>query len=129
MSKLGPYLSQNTVTGYLSPNLKNINFKRRFLPGEVSTYTSFGYSPSSPPKLGIDLSNLVPELDKTASDIISNQRESTVQRKELAQRTKDFRKLDDASKITEIKVLLKGTCLLDTLWFILIGDPSLSDIY
>ena len=107
-------MSQNIVTGSLPPKLKSINFKRRFLHGGVSTDTFYGCSPGSPPTLGIDLSNLVPELDKTASDIISNQRESLVQRKELAQRTKDFRKLDDASKITEIKVLLKGTCLLGT---------------
>ena len=31
-----------------------------------------------------------------------------MQRKELAQKTKDFRKLDDATKLTEIKGLLKG---------------------
>jgi hypothetical protein len=31
-----------------------------------------------------------------------------VQRKDLAQKTKDFRKLDDTSKLGEIKGLLKG---------------------
>lgn len=31
-----------------------------------------------------------------------------MQRKDLAQKTKDFRKLDDASKVTEMKGLLKG---------------------
>ena len=31
-----------------------------------------------------------------------------MQRKDLAQKTKDFRKLDDASKLGEIKGLLKG---------------------
>ena len=31
-----------------------------------------------------------------------------MERKELAQKTKDFRKLDDASKINEFKGLLKG---------------------
>lgn len=31
-----------------------------------------------------------------------------MQRKDLAQKTKDFRKLDDASKLSEIKGLLKG---------------------
>ena len=61
-----------------------------------------------PNRLGINLSNLVPELDTTASDIISNQRDSLVQRKELAQKTKDFRKLDDAAKLGEFKALLKG---------------------
>jgi hypothetical protein len=37
-----------------------------------------------------------------------------VQRKELAQKTKDFRKSDDATKLTEIKGLLKGAFLLVT---------------
>jgi homeobox protein cut-like len=31
-----------------------------------------------------------------------------VQRKDLAQKTKDFRKLDDAGKLVDIKGLLKG---------------------
>jgi homeobox protein cut-like len=56
----------------------------------------------------IDLTNVVPELDGTASDIVTYQRDSLVQRKDLAQKTKDFRKLDDANKLTEIKSLLKG---------------------
>lgn len=47
-------------------------------------------------------------LDNTASDIVAYQRDSTIQRKDLAQKTKDFRKLDDATKLTEIKGLLKG---------------------
>jgi hypothetical protein len=57
---------------------------------------------------GVDLSSLVPQLDTTASDIVAHQRDSLVQRKEVAQKTKDFRKLDDAAKLAEIKVLLKG---------------------
>jgi homeobox protein cut-like len=57
---------------------------------------------------GIDISNLVPQLDSTASDIVANQRDSLVQRKDLAQKTKDFRKLDDEGKLVEIKTLLKG---------------------
>lgn len=56
----------------------------------------------------IDLTKLVPELDNTASDIVSHQRESLVSRKDLAQKTKDFRKLDDASKLAEFKSLLKA---------------------
>jgi len=59
--------------------------------------------------LGVDLTNLVPRLDATASDIVSHQRDSLVQRKDLAQKTKDFRKLDDAGKLGEHKGLLKGT--------------------
>lgn len=60
----------------------------------------------------IDLTTLVSNLDNTASDIVAYQRDSTVQRKELAQKTKEFRKLDDTTKLTEIKGLLK--CTIDT---------------
>lgn len=56
----------------------------------------------------IDLSSLVPTLDNTASEIVTYQRDSTVQRKDLAQKTKDFRKLDDAAKLVEVKGLLKA---------------------
>ncbi|KAI9808136.1 MAG: hypothetical protein M1825_004593 [Sarcosagium campestre] len=56
----------------------------------------------------IDLNTLMPILDSEASDIVSHQRDSLVQRKDLAQKTKDFRKLDDASKLAEIKSLLKA---------------------
>ncbi|KAI1853546.1 hypothetical protein JX266_001530 [Neoarthrinium moseri] len=56
----------------------------------------------------VDLTSLVSTLDNTASDIVAYQRDSTVQRKDLAQKTKDFRKLDDATKLTEVKGLLKG---------------------
>ena len=50
----------------------------------------------------------MPELDKVASDVVSHQRDSLVQRKDLAQKTKEFRKLDDATKLSEVKGLLKG---------------------
>lgn len=56
----------------------------------------------------IDLTKLVPELDNTASEIVTNQRDALVSRKDLAQKTKDFRKLDDTSKLLEWKGLLKG---------------------
>ncbi|KAH6603319.1 hypothetical protein Trco_008094 [Trichoderma cornu-damae] len=56
----------------------------------------------------VDLTSLVSNLDNTASEIVTYQRDSTVQRKELAQKTKDFRKSDDATKLTEIKGLLKA---------------------
>lgn len=56
----------------------------------------------------IDMTTLVSNLDNTASEIVAYQRDSTVQRKDLAQKTKDFRKLDDATKLTEIKGLLKA---------------------
>ncbi|KAL4871194.1 hypothetical protein BDV12DRAFT_32080 [Aspergillus spectabilis] len=57
---------------------------------------------------GIDLSNTLAKLDSTASDIVAEQRDALVQRKDLAQKTKDFRKLDDASKLGEYKGLLKA---------------------
>jgi homeobox protein cut-like len=59
-------------------------------------------------RAGIDLTHNIPKLDSTASEIISHQRDALVQRKDLAQKTKDFRKLDDASKLGEHKSLLKG---------------------
>ena len=62
--------------------------------------------------LDINLTKLVPELDVTASDIVDHQREALVSRKDLAQSTKEFRKLDDAAKLGEFKSLLKcGTIL------------------
>jgi len=54
------------------------------------------------------MTTLVSGLDNTASEIVTYQRDSTVQRKDLAQKTKDFRKFDDATKLSEIKGLLKG---------------------
>lgn len=56
----------------------------------------------------VDLTTLTASLDTTASEIVAYQRDSTVQRKDLAQKTKQFRKLEDASKLAEIKSLLKG---------------------
>ncbi|TVY47898.1 Protein CASP [Lachnellula occidentalis] len=56
----------------------------------------------------IDLTSMIPTLDSTASEIVQYQRDSTVQRKDLAQKTKDFRKLDDSGKLGEIKGLLKA---------------------
>ncbi|KAK4179074.1 CASP C terminal-domain-containing protein [Triangularia setosa] len=56
----------------------------------------------------LDFTSLVSTLDNTASEIVAYQRDSTVQRKDLAQKTKDFRKLDDASKLSEVKGLLKA---------------------
>ncbi|RFU35743.1 hypothetical protein B7463_g607, partial [Scytalidium lignicola] len=56
----------------------------------------------------IDLTSMVTTLDNTASEVVAYQRDSTVQRKDLAQKTKDFRKYDDATKLVEIKGLLKA---------------------
>ena len=60
----------------------------------------------------IDLANLVPTLDSTASDLVAHQRDALVERKELAQKTKDFRKLEDSAKLAETKSLLKGESML-----------------
>ncbi|KAJ5624860.1 hypothetical protein N7510_001169 [Penicillium lagena] len=57
---------------------------------------------------GIDLAATIAKLDTTASDIVAQQRDSLVQRKDLAQKTKDFKKLDDQSKLTEYKGLIKA---------------------
>lgn len=56
----------------------------------------------------VDFTTLMSNMDKTAAEIVAHQRDSTVQRKDLAQKTKDWRKLDDAGKLTEIKGLLKA---------------------
>jgi homeobox protein cut-like len=56
----------------------------------------------------LDLSKLVRDLDHTAEEMVDQQKESLVQRKDLAQKTKDFRKLDDANKLGQIKDLLKA---------------------
>ncbi|KAL8789999.1 MAG: hypothetical protein Q9213_000885 [Squamulea squamosa] len=56
----------------------------------------------------INLTKLVPELDSTASDIVTHQRDALISRKDLAQKTKDFRKLDDTAKLAEFKSLLKS---------------------
>jgi hypothetical protein len=90
---------------------KIINFKEQSPCGEVGHLNSRSRSASDNADdtlPGIDLTSLVPKLDITASDIVAHQRDSLVQRKDLAQKTKDFRKLDDAGKLSEYKSLLKG---------------------
>lgn len=56
----------------------------------------------------LDLTQLVTKLDTAASELVDHQKDSLVQRKDLAQKTKDFRKLEDAVKLVEIKDLLKA---------------------
>jgi homeobox protein cut-like len=56
----------------------------------------------------LDLSKLVSTLDVAASELVSHQRDSILKRKDLAQKTKDFKKLDDASKLLDFKDLLKS---------------------
>lgn len=64
----------------------------------------------------LGLTSLVRTLDTTAEDLVAHQKDSLVQRKDLAQKTKDFRKLDDGGKLGEIKDLLKAyQTYIDTL--------------
>lgn len=56
----------------------------------------------------IDFTTLIPSLDTTASDLVTQQRDALVERKDLAQKTKDFRRLDDSVKLGEVKGLLKA---------------------
>lgn len=55
----------------------------------------------------IGLSNLQRGMDDTGVEILENQKASVLTRKELATRTKAFRKVDDETKLGEIKGLLK----------------------
>lgn len=50
---------------------------------------------------------MISQLDSTASDIVNHQKDAVLERKDVAQKTKDFRKLDDAAKLVEYKALLK----------------------
>lgn len=73
-----------------------------------SILSSSDHSANHGKLIDIDMTTLVSNLDNTASEVVTYQRDSTVQRKDLAQKTKDFRKLDDATKLTEVKGLLKA---------------------
>lgn len=70
----------------------------------------------------VDLTGLVPKLDATATDIVEHQRVALEQRKDLAQKTRDFRKLDDSGKLAEYKALLKG----ESTWSLLTGQLLIS---
>ncbi|KAK9366527.1 CASP C terminal-domain-containing protein [Lipomyces kononenkoae] len=56
----------------------------------------------------INLSDLQRQLDNQGLEIVENQKVSLLGRKELATKTKEFRKLSDEDKLVEIKVLLKS---------------------
>lgn len=56
----------------------------------------------------IDLSNLQKELDSKALEVQNYQKESLIDRKELATQTKDFKKLTDDEKINKFNQLLKS---------------------
>ena len=80
--------------------------RRLYLPGAVRPFIPLPNNSLIPPD--IDLSRLIPTLDQNAAELVSQQKETLIQRKEVAQKTKDFRKLDDSTKLIEIKTLLKG---------------------
>lgn len=69
---------------------------------------SIGQRSTTETFLDIDLTVLIPTLDTTASDLVTQQRDALVERKDLAQKTKDFRRLEDTTKLTEVKGLLKA---------------------
>lgn len=54
------------------------------------------------------MASTIAKLDSTASEIVTHQRDALVQRKELAQKTKEFKKLEDEAKLSEYKGLLKA---------------------
>ena len=56
----------------------------------------------------LEFTKLISSLDATASSLVSAQHSTLVQRKDLAAKTKDFRKLYDGAKLVEIKDLLKA---------------------
>lgn len=55
----------------------------------------------------IDLSSLQRKLDDQGIELKSQQKQSLASRKELASKTKEFKKLDDEAKLSELKGLLK----------------------
>lgn len=55
----------------------------------------------------IDLSSLQGKLDEQGMELKNQQKQSLASRKDLASKTKDFKKLDDSVKLTEFKLLLK----------------------
>ena len=95
------------MMGQLQFKKRTTNSRRRFRHGGVRVDILQLLVPSNG-LADIDLTSMIPSLDSTASEIVQYQRDSTVQRKDLAQKTKDFRKLDDSGKLGEIKGLLKG---------------------
>lgn len=55
----------------------------------------------------IDLSTVQKKLDEQGIELRSEQKQFLANRRELAQKTKEFKKLEDEQKLTEIKPLLK----------------------
>ncbi|KAJ2843220.1 hypothetical protein GGI22_007285, partial [Coemansia erecta] len=56
----------------------------------------------------LQLTTLLQELDETSLEIIDNQKMSLQERRKLAERTKEFRMLDDSEKLADFKPLLRA---------------------
>ncbi|KZT52259.1 hypothetical protein CALCODRAFT_94114 [Calocera cornea HHB12733] len=56
----------------------------------------------------INLTELQKTLDSQGLEIVENQKESVVGRKSLADKTKEFRRIPDEEKLSEVKTLLKA---------------------
>jgi homeobox protein cut-like len=81
----------------LSPQVEGADLTSQATPFEqaIKTWSEIG------------LTSLQRSLDDQGVDILENQKASLISRKELASRTKTFKKLPDNEKLTEIKSLLK----------------------
>jgi len=75
-------------------------------------------------RVDIDLTTLQKSLDATATEIVSSQKDGLIQRKELAQKTKEYRKLDEEARKEEWKGLLKCLPFYYTPSFLTIGWTS-----
>ena len=73
-------------------------------------------------RVDIDLTTLQKSLDATAAEIVSSQKDGLIQRKELAQKTKEYRKLDEEARKEEWKGLLKCSPFYCTLFFLAVMD-------
>ncbi|KAJ2601340.1 hypothetical protein EV177_006998, partial [Coemansia sp. RSA 1804] len=56
----------------------------------------------------LQLTAFLQELDGTSLEIIDNQKTSLQERRKLAEKTKEFRTLDDTLKLEEFKPLLRA---------------------
>ncbi|KAI7865973.1 CASP C terminal-domain-containing protein [Spinellus fusiger] len=57
---------------------------------------------------GIHLSELQKDLDQQGTALVENQKDGLVSRKKLAEQTREFKKIPDEEKLSQIKTLLKG---------------------
>ncbi|KAI5801175.1 hypothetical protein EDC01DRAFT_509681 [Geopyxis carbonaria] len=99
-----PKKSEESATAAASDS-KNEDSRKS---GDGSSAQSSAFQAAIGAWRNIDLTNLQKSLDTTASEIVNGQRDSLVERKELAQKTKEYRKLDEEAKKEEWKGLLKS---------------------